>query len=161
MLRGGGSPRQCGVHRSKRRSTPEDSLVSAEELLGTTGIARRSVDAAESERASRRWWDADADDYLVEHGSDIGDADFVWCPEGLREADAGLLGPISGRPVLEIGCGSAPCARWLAARGAAPVARDLSRGMLAHAAELGRAPGIPVPLVQAGAEHLPFADATF
>ena len=135
--------------------------MSAEELLGTTGIARRSVDAVESERASRRWWDADADDYLVEHGSDIGDADFVWCPEGLRESDAGLLGPVAGRRVLEIGCGSAPCARWLAMQGAAAVALDLSRGMLEHAAELGRATGIPVPLVQAGAEHLPFADATF
>jgi SAM-dependent methyltransferase len=135
--------------------------VSAEEVLGTAGVARRDVDAAESERASRLWWDADADDYLAEHGRDIGEADFVWCPEGLREADARLLGDVTGLRVLEVGCGSAPCARWLAAQGAHPVALDLSAGMLRHAAALGDVTGVAVPLVQAGAERLPFADASF
>ncbi len=83
----------------------------AEHVLGTAGLARRSVDSAESERASRRWWDADADDYLAEHARDIGEADFVWCPEGLREADARLLGDVAGADVLEVGAGSAPCSR--------------------------------------------------
>jgi SAM-dependent methyltransferase len=135
--------------------------TSAEQRLGTAGVARRGVGSAESERASRLWWDADADDYLAEHGRDIGDADFVWCPEGLREADARLLGEVAGLRVLEVGCGSAPCARWLATQGAHPVALDLSAAMLRHAAALGAATGLAVPLVQAGAEHLPFADASF
>ena len=135
--------------------------ASAEERLGTAGVARRVVDAPESQRASRLWWDADADDYLAEHGRDIGDADFVWCPEGLREADACLLGDVAGRRVLEVGCGSAPCSRWLAAAGARAVALDLSGAMLRHAAALGLATGLPVPLVQAGAERLPFTDASF
>jgi SAM-dependent methyltransferase len=135
--------------------------VSAERELGTTGVARRAVDAAESRRASRRWWDADADDYLAEHGADIGDADFVWCPEGLREAEARLLGDVAGRRVLEVGAGSAPCSRWLAAHGARPVALDLSGAMLAHAAALGARTGTPVPLVQADAAALPFADGAF
>jgi SAM-dependent methyltransferase len=139
----------------------ERQRVSAETRLGTVGVARRTVGGRESERASRLWWDADADDYLAEHGRDIGDADFVWCPEGLREADARLLGEVTGRRVLEIGCGSAPCSRWLAAEGARPVALDLSGAMLRHAAALGAATGLPVPLVQAGAERLPFADASF
>ena len=130
-------------------------------MLGTAGLARRSVDSAESERASRRWWDADADDYLAEHAEDIGDADFVWCPEGLREADARLLGDVSGADVLEVGAGSAPCSRWLRRQGARPVALDLSRGMLRHAAALGVATGITVPLVQAGAERLPFRPESF
>jgi SAM-dependent methyltransferase len=135
--------------------------VSAEEVLGTAGVARRTVGSAESERASRAWWDADAADYLAEHARDIGDAEFVWCPEGLHEAEAGLLGEVRDKRVLEVGCGSAPCSRWLAARGARPVALDLSRGMLAAAAEQNRSTGIAVPLVQAGAEHLPFADGSF
>jgi SAM-dependent methyltransferase len=135
--------------------------TSAEQRLGTAGVARRGVGSAESERASRLWWDADADDYLAEHGRDIGEADFVWCPEGLREADARLLGEVAGLRVLEVGCGSAPCARWLATQGAHPVALDLSAAMLRHAAALGAATGLAVPLVQAGAEHLPFADASF
>lgn len=135
--------------------------MSTEEALGTVGIVKRPVDAPESERASRTWWDADADDYLAEHGSDIGDVDFVWGPEGLRESDARLLGEVGDRDVLEIGCGSAPCARWLAAQGARAVASDLSGSMLRHAAALGRSTGVSVPLVQAGAERLPFGDATF
>jgi SAM-dependent methyltransferase len=135
--------------------------VSAEERLGTVGVARRAADGPESERASRLWWDADADDYLAEHGRDIGRADFVWCPEGLREADAGLLGDVRGLRVLEVGCGSAPCARWLARQGAHPVALDLSGAMLRHASALGTTTGIRVPLVQAGAERLPFGDGSF
>src|SRR5688572_20581749 len=75
------------------------------------GVDRRPAGAEESARANRRWWDAAAPAYLAEHGADLGDADFLWCPEGLREADARLLGAVRGRRVLEIGCGSAPCAR--------------------------------------------------
>jgi SAM-dependent methyltransferase len=147
-----------------RTDRGKQSRVSAEEELGTAGVARRDVGPAESQRANRAWWDADADDYLTEHGGDIGDVDFVWCPEGLREADARLLGDaaaLRGRRVLEVGCGSAPCARWLAAQGAEPVALDLSGRMLRHAARLNAASGVAVPLVQAGAEQLPFADGSF
>ncbi len=135
--------------------------TSAEQRLGTAAVARHAVGSAESQRASRAWWDADADDYLAQHGTDIGDVDFVWCPEGLREADARLLGDLAGRRVLEVGCGSAPCARWLATQGAWPVGVDLSGGMLRHAASFNTATGVAVPLVQAGAERLPFADRAF
>jgi SAM-dependent methyltransferase len=62
--------------------------------------------------------------------------------------------------VLEIGCGSAPCARWLRRAGADVVAFDLSAGMLSRAAELNRATGIAVPLVQADAGALPFLDGS-
>src|SRR5690349_17917965 len=111
MLRGARSRGQCG-YPAARCSYP--APMTAEELLGTVGVARRAVDERESERASRMWWDADAADYLAEHGPDIGETDFVWCPEGLREEDAGLLGDVVGKRVLEVGAGSAPCARWLA-----------------------------------------------
>jgi SAM-dependent methyltransferase len=119
-------------------------------------VSRRAVGPADSARASRRWWDADAERYHAEHGDFLGDADLVWCPEGLREADAHLLGEVAGRDVLEVGCGSAMCSRWLLAAGACPVAFDLSAGMLAHA---GASNG--VPLVQADAQAIPVRDATF
>ncbi len=139
----------------------EPAAPSAEEALGTVGVARRPVGAAESREASRRWWDADAADYLAEHSGDIGEVEFVWCPEGLREEDARLLGDVAGRRVLEVGAGSAPCARWLARAGARPVALDLSAGMLRHAAALGDGTGVVVPLVQADATQLPFRDGSF
>jgi SAM-dependent methyltransferase len=124
------------------------------------GVARRPVGAVESVRANRHWWDAAAPAYLAEHGGDLGDVDFLWCPEGLREADAHLLGEVAGRRVLEIGCGSAPCARWLRRAGADVVALDLSAGMLSRAAELNRATGLAVPLLQADAGALPLGDGT-
>jgi SAM-dependent methyltransferase len=141
---------------------------------------RRKAGATESSRANRRWWDRNADDYQREHGGFLGDAGFVWGPEGLDEAAAGLLGPVAGlagKAVLEIGSGAAQCSRWLAARGARPVALDLSLRQLQHARRIdgqaresgsdresgsaGRGGAAGPALVQADAGHLPFADASF
>jgi SAM-dependent methyltransferase len=130
-------------------------------MLGTVGVVNRLVSVTETVSANRRWWDADASDYLAAHGEFLGKADFVWCPEGLRESDAGLLGGLAGRRVLEVGCGSAPCARWLVGQGARVVGLDLSAGMLRHAVHAGRETGISVPLVQADAARLPFAEGGF
>ena len=140
---------------------PLDNHCSAEAALGAVGVVKRLVSVAETVAANRRWWDADAADYLAEHGDFLGPADFVWCPEGLRESDAGLLGELVGRRVLEVGCGSAPCARWLAAQGAQVVGLDLSAVMLLHAVQAAGETGISVPLVQAEAGRLPFGERSF
>ncbi|WP_067668914.1 class I SAM-dependent methyltransferase [Nocardia miyunensis] len=143
----------------------EDRHAQANTLLRTTGVSRTRLDSHASERASRAWWDADAAQYHDEHaeflGVDSPDGEFVWCPEGLHEGDWHLLGDISGKRILEIGCGSAPCSRWLAAHGAHPVGLDLSRGMLERGRAAMTRSGPRVPLVQAGAEELPFADESF
>jgi len=123
-------------------------------------VARRSVDPVESRRAARGWWDATADDYQAEHGDFLGAADFVWGPEGLRESDAGLLGPVEGRRVLEVGCGAAQCSRWLVAHGARAVGVDLSLRQLQHARRLDDATGTRVPVLVADAGALPVADQT-
>jgi SAM-dependent methyltransferase len=133
----------------------------AERTLGTVGSERRPATSADSVAANSAWWDADADEYHVEHGEFLGVADFVWSPERLREADAHLLGEVGERDVLEVGCGSAPCARWLAEQGARVVGLDLSAGMLRYAAAANEATGIDVPLVRANAERLPFASGSF
>ncbi|KAA6222503.1 SAM-dependent methyltransferase [Streptomyces albofaciens JCM 4342] len=134
---------------------------------------RRAASDTESSRASRGWWDRNADEYQNEHGAFLGDDRFVWGPEGLDEAEAGLLGPaaeLKGQRVLEIGAGAAQCSRWLAAQGARPVALDLSHRQLQHALRIGTeaeadgpAPGVsgPVALVEADAGALPFRDASF
>lgn len=169
-----------GAHAGARSGAHAD--LHAEEPEAT----RRSAGATESARANRRWWDRNADDYQLEHGEFLGDARFVWGPEGLDEAEAGLLGPaagLKGLDVLEIGAGAAQCSRWLAGRGARPVALDLSHRQLQHARRIdagggddgggtGRAgggsdasdaaEGVAAPaLVQADAARLPFADASF
>lgn len=124
-------------------------------------VVRRAAGAAESARASRSWWDGQAPGYYREHGGFLGDADFLWGPEGLRERTAHLLGEVRGKDVLEIGCGGAQCSRWLATQGARPVATDLSAGQLSTALRLNGETGVAVPLAQADAQRLPFADESF
>src|SRR5438270_10102032 len=128
---------------------------------GSERVLRRDAAPAESVRAMRSWWDTQAPDYYQEHGAFLGDADFVWGPENLREGAARLLGEVSGRSVLEVGCGGAQCSRWLLGQGARPVGFDLSGGQLAQARALNVRSGAVVPLVQADAQRLPFADQSF
>ncbi|NLG55970.1 MAG: class I SAM-dependent methyltransferase [Rhodococcus sp.] len=150
---------------SDQQSASSDRHATAEGVLGTARAGRARLNSLESERASRSWWDADADDYHRTHGEFLGvdssAGEFVWCPEGMHEGDYHLLGDVRGKDVLEVGCGSAPCARWLADQGARPVGLDLSRAMLDRGAQAMRDDTTPVPLIQANAEQLPFADASF
>jgi len=131
----------------------------ADEPLAEAGY--RDVPDAEGGAAGRRWWDANAEEYLAEHGDFLGPADFCWCPEGLREDDAHLLGDVAGARVLEIGAGAAQCSRWLAARGVAAMATDVSAGMLHAAQRYDAATGLRTPAVQADARALPFASGSF
>jgi len=126
-----------------------------------TGAARRLISADANRRASRDWWDTDADTYQAEHGAFLGDLDFVWCPEGLRETNAHLLGKVTGLRVLEVGCGAAAASRWLATEGAHVVALDLSAGMLRHATAAADRTGVQISLLQADAMALPLADESF
>ena len=127
-----------------------------------TAVAHREATPAESAHANRLWWDANAADYYAEHGDVLGDADLLWCPEGLREADANLLGPVRGASVLEIGCGAAQGARWLTTQGATVTAFDVSMGQLRQSRALDATTGLRVSrLVQADAQRLPFRDGCF
>ena len=125
--------------------------------------ARRPAGPEETARANRTWWDVEAPEYYAEHGAFLGDADFVWGPERLREADAGLLGDVRGHRILEIGAGSGQCSRWLRAHGATVVATDLSAGMLqtGRRIEEGLSPSVRVPFLQCDGRSLPFEDGSF
>ncbi len=67
--------------------------MDAEQSNAPARVAERAVTPAESAHANRLWWDANAADYYDQHGDVLGDADLLWCPEGLRESDVHLLGP--------------------------------------------------------------------
>ncbi|MCT1563898.1 class I SAM-dependent methyltransferase [Corynebacterium glucuronolyticum] len=112
------------------------------------------LDESDAQHASRSWWDGDAGRYHREHQGYFDT--FYWCPERVTEEDADLLGDLTDLDVLEVGCGSAPCSRWLARRRSPHllVAFDLSAGMLAQAES-------SLNLVQADATAMPFADNSF
>lgn len=122
---------------------------------------RRDASEAESRWANRRDWDRYADEYQATHGAFLGDARFVWSPEGVDEADVRVLGAIRDRDVLEIGCGAAQCARWASRQGARSVGLDLSHRQLQHSRRIDEESGAEVPVVCGTATALPFQDASF
>ncbi len=122
---------------------------------------RRTVSEEESRRANGPDWDRYADEYQATHGDFLGDVGFVWGPEGLTEADAGVLGAVAGRDVLEVGSGAGQCARWIRSQGGRAFGLDLSQRQLQHSRRIDEATGAVVPSVRATATHLPFADGSF
>src|SRR5918995_1465423 len=66
--------------RDADQSLPVDPPVTDE-------VARRPVGGDETRAANRAWWDGEAEDYYAEHGAFLGDAAFVWGPEGWTEAE--------------------------------------------------------------------------
>jgi ubiquinone/menaquinone biosynthesis C-methylase UbiE len=123
--------------------------------------ARRTVSEDETRRANRSDWDSTADEYQATHGEFLADVGFIWSPEGVDEAAVGILGEVTGRDVLEVGCGAAQCARWLVTQGARPIGLDLSHRQLQHARRLDEDTGVHVPTVCGSATSLPFAAQTF
>jgi SAM-dependent methyltransferase len=110
----------------------------------------------EHARRNRAHWDEDAADYQDRNAEHIagGEAWGVW---QIPEAELNVLGDVSGKDVLENGCGAAQWGRALARRGARVTGLDLSERQLAFA----RQAGADFPLVQGSAESLPFPDASF
>jgi SAM-dependent methyltransferase len=132
-------------------------------MTAIAAVGRRPAESVETVQANRRWWDAAAADYQREHGPFLRDAGFIWCPEGLDEATAQLLGPtasLAAKRVLEIGCGAGQCSRWLRSVGADAVAFDLSAAQLRHSRALDAATGVAVPVFLADAQALPLATAS-
>ncbi len=144
---------------------------------------RAPLGGDETRSANRSWWDGEAEDYYAEHGAFLGDADFVWGPEGWTEEQLDLLQVRDGMTVLEIGSGAAQCSRWLARHhDVQVVASDLSMGMLRTARRIdgeatvgeravggtradaghpasGSSPH-PLPLLQCDGLAVPLADAS-
>lgn len=74
---------------------------------------------------------------------------------------AGLLGDVSGKRVLEYGCGDGRLSVRLALGGAWVSAFDSSRSSVEQTRRRAEASGVRVEAVEAAAERLPYADETF
>ena len=124
-------------------------------------VERRAVDERESRAANGPDWDRYADEYQATHGPFLGDTGFVWGPEGFTEDEAGVLGDVRDKDVLEVGSGAGQCSRWVRIRGGRGFGIDLSHRQLQHSRRLDEETGIAVPAVHGTATALPFADASF
>lgn len=124
-------------------------------------VERRAVDEAESRRANGPDWDRYADEYQATHGEYLGDAGFLWGPEGHTEAELKVLGDVRGKDVLEVGSGAGQCSRWVWTQGGRGYGLDLSHRQLQHSRRIDEQSGIAVPSVGGTATHLPFGEASF
>jgi len=78
-----------------------------------------------------------------------------------QEAVLALAGEVDGRPTLDASCGTGHYALALARRGAHVTAVDASVPMLALAQAKARREGLPLALVRASLERLPFRPGAF
>jgi len=86
---------------------------------------------------------------------------FSWGMFGAPETEVSALGDVAGLDVIELGCGTAYFAAWLARQGARPVGVDITPAQLATARRLQAETGLEFPLIEANAEEVPLADASF
>jgi len=89
------------------------------------------------------------------------DRPFTWGVFGVPEAELDALGDVAGLDVVELGCGTAYLAAWLARRGAHPVGVDVTPAQLDTARRMQEETGLMFPLVEANAEEVPLPDASF
>jgi SAM-dependent methyltransferase len=109
--------------------------------------------------ANQRHWDQISGAYQDDHDPQIGAAPRLWGMFSVPDTQISALGDVTGKRVLELGCGAGQWSRTLADDASLVVGFDLSRAQLGEARTAMRA--ARYPLVQGAAEQLPFAASTF
>jgi SAM-dependent methyltransferase len=87
--------------------------------------------------------------------------DIEWGTYGVPESQLNVLGDVAGKDVIELGCGTAYFAAWLAKLGARPVGLDITPAQLETALRMMVETGIEFPLIEASAEDVPLPDESF
>jgi ubiquinone/menaquinone biosynthesis C-methylase UbiE len=87
--------------------------------------------------------------------------EMTWGMFGVPEAELNALGDVTGKDVLELGCGTAYFSAWLARRGARPVGLDITPAQLETARRLQGETGLEFPLIEADAADVPLPDRSF
>jgi SAM-dependent methyltransferase len=114
------------------------------------------------EAHNRAMWDAYSNEYQAKHGAQLAaSGGLAWGTSQIPEAEFRVLGDVSGKDILELGCGAAQWSIALSQAGARPVGLDLSERQLEHARRLMAEAGIDFPLIHGSAEAVPLPDATF
>lgn len=116
---------------------------------------------SEHVRRNRAAWDEWSKEYFEPGRRAWASDDPVWGIWQVPERELRAVPDVSGKDVVELGCGTAYWSAWLARRGARVVGLDNSRSQLENAAGFQREFGRTFPLVHASAEEAPFGDASF
>jgi ubiquinone/menaquinone biosynthesis C-methylase UbiE len=113
-------------------------------------------------RKNKAMWEATSDNYEQLHAHALeGKNALTWGLWRIPESELNVLGEVTGKDILEFGCGAARWSIALAQHGARPVGLDISPQQLSHARRLLSEAGIDFPLIEASAEAVPLPDASF
>jgi SAM-dependent methyltransferase len=117
--------------------------------------------ASEETLRNRVYWDRTSDEYQERHKEFIRQPEPRWGVWQIPDSELGVLGDVTGKDVLELGCGAAHWSILLAKLGARPVGLDNSEHQLEHARVLMAETGVDFPLVHSSAEEVPLPDESF
>jgi SAM-dependent methyltransferase len=117
--------------------------------------------ASEETLRNRVYWDRTTDEYQERHKEFIRQPEPRWGVWQIPDSELGVLGDVTGKDVLELGCGAAHWSILLAKLGARPVGLDNSEHQLEHARVLMAETGVDFPLVHSSAEEVPLPDESF
>lgn len=113
-------------------------------------------------RQNRVAWDKFAADFVEPGERNWRLSEPIWGIWDLPESQVRMFPEdVSGKDVIELGCGTAYVSAWLARRGARPVGIDNSPAQLETARRLQSEHGLSFPLHLGNAEATPFPDASF
>ena len=107
------------------------------------------------------WTKANAEDTDAKATEAWAQEEITWGMFSVPEAEVGVLGDVAGLDVVELGCGTAYFSAWLARRGARVVGVDVTPAQLETARRMQAELGPEFELVEASAEAVPLADASF
>lgn len=106
----------------------------------------------------KQWWEKAAADYQRQCRIPI---DILYGPGAPNEDELQLIGPVTGKHVLEIGCGGAQAAIAFAKRGAVVTGMDIAEAQLRFARDLAAREGVEITLFQGDMADLgPIATAS-
>ncbi len=113
-------------------------------------------------RRNREQWDGWAAEYAVLGRGAWAATDPSWGVWAVPETQLRMLpDDLDGLDAIELGCGTAYVSKWLADRGARPVAIDNSQAQLDTARKLQAEHSVDFELLHGNAEQVPYPDASF
>jgi SAM-dependent methyltransferase len=117
---------------------------------------------SEDERRNREVWTRSNSEHTDAQAVESwAQRDIEWGTYGVPESQLNVLGDVAGKDVIELGCGTAYFAAWLAKLGARPVGLDITPAQLETALRMMAETGIEFPLIEASAEDVPLPDESF
>ncbi len=111
---------------------------------------------------NREVWTKSNAEYTDQRAAEAWAADDItWGMFGPSDSELGVLGDVSGKDVIELGCGTAYFGAWLAKRGARVTGVDITPAQLETARRCSAETGIEMELIEANAEEVPLPDESF